>query len=217
MSYPGEPAPDPMTPAPRPAVVTLAAAVMVVMGIVGLVNALAGLATMQGIVERFRIAAQRTDASPSDIDAISAFGWMTVIVAAVVGVVLAVLLTVLAVGNLRGSNGARIATWIVCGLGLICGCCGLVVAIGQSAVPVSTAAGDRVTQDLLRALTEEYPPWWVWLNAGLSAAQALGYLVVALLLALPAANAFFRRTPAQRQQPIPPTPELPPMPPTPPM
>lgn len=213
MSYPSAFVPGPVASPRRPAVVTLAAAVMVVMGIVGLVNALAGLATMQGIVERFRIAAQRTGASPSDIDAISAFAWATVIVAALVGVVLAVLLIVLAVGNLRGSNGARIATWIVCGLGLICGCCGLVVAIGQSAVPVSAAAGDRVTQDLLRALTAEYPSWWVWLNAGLSAAQALGYLVVALLLALPAASAFFRRTPMQRQQPIPPTPEPPPTPP----
>jgi len=176
---------------PRPATVTAAAAIMIFMGLAGLVNAVVGLAAIGGVVDRFRDAAQATGASESDIDGMARLAWGTVIAAAVLAVLFAALLIALGVGNLRGRNGARIATWIVSGLGLFCGCCGLLAVISQSALSWNISTDNR-TEDLTQALTDAYPGWWIGLNGVVSAAQALGYLVVALLLALPASHPYFR-------------------------
>lgn len=188
---------------PRPATVTAAAAIMIFMGAAGLVNAVVGLAAIGGVVDRFRDAAEATGASQSDIDGLAGLAWGTVIAGAVLSVLFAVLLILLGVGNLRGRNGARIATWIVSGLGLFCGCCGLFAVVSQSALTWNISTNDQ-TQDLTQALTDAYPDWWIALSGVVSAAQALGYLVVALLLALPASHPYFRRT-ADPAAPVPPT------------
>lgn len=198
---------------PRPATVTAAAAIMIIMGVAGLVNAVVGLAAIGGVVDRFRDAAQATGASQSDVDGLAGVAWGTVITSAVLSVLFAVLLIVLGVGNLRGRNGARIATWIVSGLGLFCGCCGLFAVISQSALSWNISTDDQ-TQDLTQALTDSYPGWWIGLNGVVSAGQALGYLVVAVLLALPPSHRYFRGT-ADPATPAPPTtpPTLPTAPP----
>lgn len=198
---------------PRPATVTAAAAIMIFMGAAGLVNAVVGLAAIGGVVDRFRDAAQATGASESDIDGLAAVAWGTVIAGAVLSVLFAALLIVLGVGILRGSGGARIATWVVSGLGLLCGCCGFLAVISQSALSWNVSTDNR-TEDLTQALTDAYPGWWIGLNGVVSVGQALGYLVVALLLALPASHPYFRRgaTPAA---PVPP-PSSPTLPTTPP-
>lgn len=200
---------------PRPTTVTAAAAIMIFMGLAGLVNAVVGLAAIGGVVDRFRDAAQATGASESDIDSMARIAWGTVIAAAVLAVLFAVLLIVLAVGNLRGRGGARIATWIVSGLGLFCGCCGLLAVISQSALSWNVSTDNR-TEDLTQALTDAYPGWWIGLNGVVSAAQALGYLVVALLLVLPASHPYFRGG-AGPVVPPPAPPALPTTPPPPPL
>ncbi|MGN9908150.1 hypothetical protein ACTMTJ_11450 [Phytohabitans sp. LJ34] len=198
---------------PRPATVTAAAAIMIFMGAAGLVNAVVGLAAIGGVVDRFREAAQATGASDSDIDGLAGLAWGTVIAGAVLAVLFGGLLIALGVGNLRGRNGARIATWIVSGLGLFCGCCGLLAVVSQSALTWNVSTDSR-TEDLTQALTDAYPGWWIGLNGVVSAGQALGYLVVALLLALPASHPYFRR----QVEPVAPTPPTtaPPLPVTPP-
>jgi hypothetical protein len=197
---------------PRPATVTAAAAIMIFMGVAGLVNAVVGLVAIGGVVDRFRDAAQAAGASESDIDGLARVAWGTVIAGAVLGVLFAVLLIALAMGNLRGRNGARVATWVVSGLGLLCGCCGLLAVVSQSALSwnISTDSG---TEDLTQALTDAYPGWWIGLNGVVSAGQALGYLVVALLLALPSSHPYFRRQADAAPVPPPTTPLLPPAPP----
>jgi len=177
---------------PRPATVTTAAAIMIFMGAAGLVNAVVGLAAIGGVVDRFREAAQATGASESDIDGLAGVAWGTVIAGAVLAVLFAALLIALGLGNLQGRNGARIATWVVSGLGLFCGCCGLLAVVSQSALSWNISTDNR-TEDLTQALTDAYPGWWIGLNGVVSAGQALGYLVVALLLALPASHPHFRR------------------------
>jgi hypothetical protein len=183
-------------PARRPAPVSAAVSIMILMAAGGLANAVIGLAGMGGVVDRFRAGATRAGASEADIDSLAGLAWGMVIAGAVLAVVLAALLVTLALGNLRGSNGARIATWVVCGLGLLCGCCGLLAVVGQSALSWNISSDDPTAEDLTQALTDAYPGWWIGLSGSLSAAQALGYLVVALLLALPAAHRYFRKRPA---------------------
>jgi hypothetical protein len=206
MSYPIGAQPVAAGPARRPAAVTAAAAFLVVMAVAGVAYAVVGLLALGGTVDRFRSAASGTAASGQDVDAVATALWVCLSVAAAVNVGLAVLLSALAIGNLRGSAGARVATWIVCGLGTLFGCCGLGIVVGQRLVPIE--ASTPAEADLLRALAGAYPSWSLAASAALCAAQALGYVVVALLLALPPAREYVRRRRVGHvQQPHPAPPE----------
>ncbi|SDY22732.1 hypothetical protein SAMN05444365_1011125 [Micromonospora pattaloongensis] len=191
--YPGAPAvgqPSPVRPPP----VTAAVAILILMGVVGLVHALAGLAVMARVVDRVRNAAHAVGVAGSDADTVVWGVRAGAIAAALIGLLFAFLLILLAFGIARGSSAARVGTWVVCAFGLLCGCATAIATLGQRAVEVEVA-GSPGRVELLGALADAYPAWWIWLSGGLSVSQALGYLVVALLLALPASTAFFRREP----------------------
>ncbi|SCG48762.1 hypothetical protein [Micromonospora inositola] len=192
-------------PPRRPAAVVAAAAVLVLMAVGAAVYAVAGLLVLDGTVDRFRSAASATGAAASEIDGVVSLLRASTVLSAVVGVLIGLVLVGLALGLVSGRAGARVGTWVVCGLGLLCGCCGLAVLVGQRAAPLRLGADEQVTADLLGRLGDAYPGWWIPLNAALSVAQVLGYLVVAALLALPAASAFLHRRPA----PSGPTPPMP--------
>ncbi|WP_203716232.1 hypothetical protein [Asanoa siamensis] len=184
-----------------PGVVRAAAAVLSLMAIGGLAYGAIGLALMPGIVDNFQNAAAAAGLPSADID-----GGTTVLrgvpmAAAFVSVVATVLLAVLAVGTLRGNPAVRIATWIVCALGLVSG--GLAAVFGF--VQQAGSFGDEA---VLAAMGEAHPGWWPWTSVALSLLQALGYVVVALLLATPAANGYFRRTPAAGAPTPPPPPPV---------
>ncbi|MEV0721960.1 hypothetical protein AB0I37_04175 [Micromonospora purpureochromogenes] len=196
MSYPDQ------APARRPAVVTLATAVLGLMALAAGAYAVAALLALGGTVDRFRSAAAGTTAGPADVDGVITLLRVTTILSAVLTVLAGLLLVGLAAGLLAGRPGARVATWVVAGLGLLCGCCGLAALAGQRARPLRT--DEQSTAELLGLLGDAYPSWWLPLNAALSVGQVLGYLVVAVLLALPAANGWFGRA-----RPTPPPPPAP--------
>lgn len=197
MSYQGPELTSGVTPRRRPAAVTAGALVLIVMATVGLAHAVAGLVTLGGTVDRYRAA--QAVADRADVDATVAVVRTLAIVALILAVVAAALLVGLAAGLLRGGGGVRIATWVVCGLGLLLGCGGVLAVVVQRAVPLRLGADGQSTAQTVGAVTDAYPHWWVGLGAALSAAQMLGYLLVAGLLALPTANAYFgRRTPVSR-------------------
>ncbi|PWU60013.1 hypothetical protein DLE60_13405 [Micromonospora globispora] len=200
MSYPDQ------APPRRPAAVVAAAAVLVLMAVGAGLYAVTGLLVMAGTTDRFRSAAATTGAGTGEIDGVVALLRAATVLSAVVGVLVGLVLVGLALGLLAGRSGARVTTWVVCGLGLLCGCGALAVLVGQRAAPLRLGADQRVTADLLAQLGDAYPGWWIPLNAALSVAQVLGYLVVAALLTLPAANAFFHRRPAGPRPPAGPTP-----------
>jgi hypothetical protein len=197
-------------PVRRPAVVGLAAAVLALMAVGALAYATAGLLALDGTVERFRSAAGGTGVGAGEIDGLVTLLRLSTVLSAVLTVLVGLLLVGLAVGLFAGRPGVRVATWVVCGLGLLCGCCGLAVLVGQRVAPLRLGAGEQPTAELLAVLGDAYPAWWIPLNAALSVGQALGYLVVAALLALPAANTWFgRRRPAPvAVRPVPAAPPL---------
>ncbi|QLQ38701.1 hypothetical protein H1D33_07645 [Micromonospora robiginosa] len=200
MSYPDRAAPR------RPATVVAAVTVLLLMAVGAVAYAVANLVVAGGTVERFRAAASGTDASGGDVDRVAGLLRGSTVLAAVLGVLAALLLVGLALALFAGRPGARPATWVVAGLGLLCGCCGLAVLVGQRAAPLRLDADDRVTADLLGLVGDAYPAWWIPVNAALSVAQILGYLVVAGLLTLPSATAFLhRRTAPAGRPPGPPT------------
>lgn len=187
MSYPES------TPARRPAVVLMAAGALLVMAVAALAYAVVDLVVLGGTVEAFRSAARDTSASPEQIDDVVTLLRASAVLSAVVAALSAPVLAGLALGLLAGRNGVRVATWVVSGLGLLAGCCSVAVLIGERAAPLQLGSGEQAVAELLGLIGDAYPSWWIPLNAGLSVAQGLGYLVVATLLALPAANAWFGR------------------------
>ncbi|MCX4387485.1 hypothetical protein OG777_11145 [Micromonospora peucetia] len=209
MSYPDR------TPARRPAVVTAAVAVLALMAVAALAYAAVGAVTRGGTVDRFRAASADTSASPDQIDTVATLLGVSTVLTAVVSLLAGLLLAGLALGLRAGRDGARTATWVVSGLGLLAGCCGLTLLVGQRALPLGPDENDRATAELFNLLADAYPSWWIPLGTGLSVGQVLGYLVVAVLLALPGASAWFRRRPApSAPHHAPASPAPPPVPPS---
>ncbi|MEU7571809.1 hypothetical protein [Micromonospora sp. NPDC049240] len=195
MSYPDRAAPR------RPGTVVAAVAVLLLMAVGAVAYAATNLVIAGGTVDRFRAAAAGTDAGGDDIDRVAGLLRGSTVLAAVLGVLAALLLVGLALGLRSGRPGARVATWAVAGLGLLCGCCGFATLVGQRAAPLRLGADDRVTADLLGLVGDAYPNFWIAANAAMLVAQILGYVVVAALLAAPSANAFLRRPAPARSGP----------------
>jgi hypothetical protein len=208
----------------RPAVVMIAAAIMWLMALLSLAATVATLAAIRGTEDAFRDMARRERLPPDEIETFVDTLRVGFICTAVVTVAFAVLLAVLAWGVMRGSQGARVTTWVVCGLGVLCACCTSLGSLASfSTANPANADPDQVAGNLMvRAL----PDWAANILLGSSGLNVLGYIATAVLLALPAANAFFRGArpagwqPATYQQnpPYPPPPSHPshPAPPGPP-
>lgn len=188
------PYPPPQRARRRPGSVTFAAILMLLIAGLAVLQAVLSLTTMNQVVNAFRERAAQTDAGATEVDAVAAAIRGLSIAMALLALLFAALLVGLAVGVLRGSRAARVMTWIVCGLGVLCGCCGVLGSVSQATV-TSLSSGDvdaQTAEQLGRALREAYPGWWLATGGGLSGLQLLGYIAIAVLLALPAANAFFR-------------------------
>jgi hypothetical protein len=105
-------------------------------------------------------------------------------------VVLAVLFGVLAVFDLRGNNGMRITTWAVGGVGMLClGC-----SFGN--VTASTFQQNGTTSQAAAVKIRNVVPAWAgYTEVVVNITALLALVIVIILLALPASNAFFRKTP----------------------
>jgi hypothetical protein len=194
MSYAVQPpitAPPPaVEPGPRrPVPVTLATVVLLVMAVVGFGYAIATTIAAPGTVSRFRLAAAGADSA--DVDGYVSVIWIGAAIGTVLAVILMALYVVLALGLRRGSNAARMATWVVCGIGLLAGC-------GSTVTVLRQRSGTGDPQSLGAALSQSYPKAWIGLNLTLAVAQMAGYLVVALLL-IAARSTWFGRGPAPQQ------------------
>lgn len=195
MSYP--------EPARRPAAVTAAVVLLALMAVVAVAYAVAGLFVLFRTVNAVRLAAGSA-ASSDEVDAVVALVTVWTVAGALISLLAGVLLAVLAGLVRAGRSGARVATWVVAGLGVVAGCCGLTGLGGMRAFPMQPSDEDRSTVELLAQVSEAYPGWWIPLGASLSVGQVLGYLGVAMLLALPPAAGWFRRPVPSPHAPYPP-------------
>ncbi|MEV4418160.1 hypothetical protein [Catellatospora sp. NPDC049609] len=179
----------------RPAVVTAAAAILGLLALLNLVNAILHLAAINAILNRLRVRAVLEGVNPADLNAIETTLKTALIVSALLLVLVAIILLALAWGVWQGNRPARILTWVACGLGVLLACCGLsgATSLGTANVTVQGGGDPSVTRGA-QALVDSFPGWWAALTGLSSAAQILGYIATAVLLALPAANAFFNRT-----------------------
>jgi hypothetical protein len=110
----------------------------------------------------------------------------TMVVSIVVYLAITIALLVLAVGNLRGRKGARVGTWVLAGLFLLCALCG---SIGNG-----SATAGFIDQDPNKVLVagDLYPSWYTPGTIALDVVLTVLYAVLITLLALPASNRFFK-------------------------
>lgn len=209
MSYSAPSAPQVAARPPRPTVVTIAAVILAVLALVNLVHAIVSLLAISNTVNRFRVRAVAEGLPPTDIDQFVTSIRVLFVVSALITFAFAVVLAALAWGVLQGSRPARIVTWIVCGLGVLCGCCGVCSAgsLGFGNMSTRPTATDDMTR-ASHALIDSFPGWLTSLSGGSAVLQVLGYIATAVLLALPAAHVFFRK-PEPSWQPPSTTPEPP--------
>lgn len=136
---------------------------------------------------------ERLDASKLQIDAMANIGGSGALglVIAAVSTVVFLLLTIMVA---KGKQWARVATWVLSGLGLVFSLLGLLGTLALSAddkLAKATEAG-------MEAAGSWYGPW----QTAYLVLSVLGGLAVIILLALPAAHPFFRE--AQPEAVLPP-------------
>jgi hypothetical protein len=112
------------------------------------------------------------------------------------GLLFAIGYVVLAILNGRGKNPARIVTWVIAGLAICFSGCGLVSsAVGFNGFGGSGAGNDAPSgQEIQQALNEAWPGWYQPLLTTISIVSLAALVVAVVLLALPIANDFFRKT-----------------------
>jgi hypothetical protein len=168
-------------------VVTAAGYLLFGVALVALVTALIPLPYASDVSNAAKQAYAKLPNGDATATAISA----TIYVSALIYVVAGAGLVVLGVFDLRGNNPARIVTWVIAGIGVLC--CGSGVLIGRLASGIGQSSNTAEMQAAQKQVQAAYPSWYTGVQTTLSVLALLTLIVVIIMLALPAASAYFRR------------------------
>jgi hypothetical protein len=206
MAYPaGPPGPaEPVATRSRPTVVTVATWLLYVAAVCQVLSAIITLSQLSAS----KAAYKKVFAGTSMEGAENMLVAITAATAVGIGLLFAVGYVVLAILNGRGKNPARIVTWVVGGLAICCTGYGLIAnAAGFTGFSGSSGNGPSAKQ-IQDALRDAYPGWYQPALTAVGAVAIIALLTTVILLALPAANDFFRKPKQQVWEP-----PVPPMPP----
>ena len=177
---------------PRPAVVTAAAALMLLVIVLSVVAAILSLLVAGDIRDAVITELENQGVDQVVVDSMSGVFAIVTVVSLGFAALIAATLAILSIFVLRGANPARITTWVVSGLFLLCGICQLAFqSTGQY-----TANGGDVEVDaeaINRAAELATPAWYTPLQISIIGLELVSFVAVIVLLALPAANAFFTK------------------------
>jgi hypothetical protein len=198
MAYP--PAPQYQQPAPegpktRPTVVTAAVWIQFATAALLIVSALASLTTVDAVVDA-TMRAMESDPSladaGTDISTFEDFIRIGAYVGVAAYVVFAVFYVVLGLLNNRGNRPGRVLSWILSGIALFC--CGLGQLIGLGMQGMTAGSGSEQYNDEMMQAIEEATPMWATVLEWVALFMLIaGSLAIIILLAMPAANEFFRK------------------------
>jgi hypothetical protein len=124
----------------------------------------------------------------------------TVATAMRVGIIFAVVLNalfvtgtiVVAVLDSRGKNPARIVTWVLGGIVVLCNVCGLVSSAFTNSLS-GLGGNDPQSAEIQRRIEDAIPSWQTAVDSISSVLLILAWAGAMILLGLPASNAFFRK------------------------
>src|SRR2546429_2538260 len=171
---------------PRPTVVTAAAALSFLIAVLAVVNVVLSLTTMSGYADKFKSEALKHGAAADQVDQAVKFTNGFTLGGLALGLAFAVALVVLGMQVLRGKQGARIGTWVVAGLVLLCGVC----ILAGSAIGSGMGGGDASQKAISDAAIAAQPGWYGAWTTVAGIVDLLGAVAIIVLLALPAANAY---------------------------
>jgi hypothetical protein len=179
-------------PRKRPGVVTAAAYLMILVAVLIVVSTVVNLSLLGTTID----AMKKAYAGVPNFDQVGSFTRGIAIAGSVFYVLVAVGYVVLALFNLRGANPARIVTWVLAGVGVLCFGCGLAQ---QTTGGLSNMGGGNTNGVDVKAAAQQVadalPSWAAPLLTTIAVVNLLAVIVVIILLALPAANEFFRKRP----------------------
>jgi hypothetical protein len=132
-------------------------------------------------------------ANSSAADTVRATFTVGIIAGVVIAAVFAIGTVVLGLLLRKGKNPARIVTWVLGGIGVLCYACGLGGSALGSSLNGMGATSNPDAEAIQKRLTEAVPGWQTALGTAASVVLLLALLAVIILLALPASNEFFRK------------------------
>jgi hypothetical protein len=192
----------PVEPKPRPTVVNVASWLLYLVAVFQVLYAIITLSQLSATKEAYKKVFADTSMKGAE-DMLVAITAATTVG---VGLIFAIGYVVLAILDGRGKNPARIVTWVVAGLSICCSGYGLIsTAAGFTGFGGNSGNGPSA-KDVQKALKDALPGWYQPTLTTLGLISVLALIGVVVLLALPAANDFFRKAPAQPawEPPVPP-------------
>ncbi|HEX6871748.1 MAG TPA: hypothetical protein VF163_11675 [Micromonosporaceae bacterium] len=170
----------------RPAVVTAASVLLYCAAAAQLASVAISLASLGPV----RQAIEDEYAGQPDAETIQVATTIGIGLGVVVPLLMVAGCVVLAVMVGKGKNPARIVTWVLAGVSLLCYGCGLLGTAVGNLVP--TAGTDPAAGDI-EGIEAAVPAWQQVASTVLSVLLLALMLVIIVLLALPAANDYFRK------------------------
>jgi hypothetical protein len=174
---------------PRPATVTTASALLYVAAALQLVSIVVSLLSFGPIQD----AVNEQFAGDPDADAIATTMQVFLGIGIAIAALFAIGTIVLGIFVGRGKNAARIVTWVLAGIGVLCYGCTLGSTAFTGAMNSSLGASDPESVEVQRRIEDAIPEWQNTAGTIESVLLLLLFLAVIILLALPASNEFFRR------------------------
>jgi MFS family permease len=139
-------------------------------------------------------------------DTLAASGAIGQVLSVVVGFIVAAAFAVLAVFVGKGSQPARVTTWVLGGIVALCMGCGLIASVAAPSLLNSvTSTGDTQTDQAVQDAQELLDLTPAWLTITLNVVGVLSVLALLgaiIVLAVPSANEYFRK---EEQVWVPPT------------
>lgn len=192
--------PPPETPPPaaktRPGSVTAAVWIQILLAVFLIAQSVAGI--LYSPDSQAAAEAELADQGHSMSDLPEGTTFESTGVAAYAPIVVAVLIVVLALLNGAGNRPSRIVTWVVQPLVLVCG--GFLTVsqlfmaqFMEAGIEAAGGAEGIDVQAVVDAANGAYPAWVDVVGYGVLALGTLGAIAVVILLAIPSANAYFRK------------------------
>ena len=198
VTVPSYPAPAPRS---RPTIVTVATYLLYFVAAVQLINAIIAFALAGRVSDAVRGAYTGTEAEGTEAVFAVAF-----VIGGVINLLLGLGFGALAFLDGRGKNPARIVTWVIGGISLCCLGVNLSGTALVGALDDGSTTGGVSQDELQQRIDSALPSWYGGVTTTLAVLALLAILATVILLALPAANEFFRKRPATAWDPAMPFP-----------
>lgn len=181
---------------PRPAPVSFAAYAQFAVGGVAVVWAIVNILQTTALSSALPRELAVADVPADQADAMVSLTVVFSIIMVVAVLLFAVTVSIMGIFNLKGKNGTRITTWVLAGLGLLCGVCGSVGGAANLATGGSvgtSGSGDGGLNGAMLRAAESVPGWYNTVLLLLAILNVVLYLAIIILLAVPVSNDFFRK------------------------